>query len=106
MSKVKKSFADITLQAQVMASALKNHQSEMLKRVIDEEYVQKMEKLREQSIELNSEQERLKALLKEKTEALNVVIKTLSSQIAESKKIVKITVPQVRWREFGIEDKR
>ena len=89
-----------------MASALKNHQSEMLKRVIDEEYVQKMEKLREQSIELNSEQERLKALLKEKTEALNVVIKTLSSQIAESKKIVKITVPQVRWREFGIEDKR
>ena len=106
MAKQKKSFAEVISQAQVMATGLKNNATEVAKRGIDSDFVSAMENARAQAIKLNDEQEKLKAELKSKTDELNKTLETLSAQLSESKKVVKLAIAQTGWREFGIEDKR
>lgn len=106
MAKLKMSYAELISQTQVMATGLKNKADEVSKRGIEPAFVTEMEKLRTEAIALNNEQERLKAELKTKTEALNEKLELLSAKFSESKKVVKLAIPQVGWLEFGITDKR
>ena len=55
---------------------------------------------------LNSEQEKLKADLRTKTEELSKTITEMESKVSFIKKLIKIDIPKTQWREFGIEDKR
>lgn len=105
-TKLTKSYAETISRAQVMATGLKNQSTEVAKRGIDTDFIQKLEEIRTNAITINAEQERLKAELKTKTNQLESTMKELSTMLSEAKKIVKITIPQVGWREFGIEDKR
>lgn len=102
----KNSFAEIVSQAQVMSSGLKNQSAEVAKRGIDADFIAKLEEARVAAIALNDEQERLKAELKAKTEALDAKMKSLTSLLSEAKKVVKLAIPQASWKEFGIQDKR
>ncbi|WKS94410.1 hypothetical protein [Riemerella columbina] len=106
MGRTKLSFAETVSKAQVMATALKQNATEVAKRGITSEFVTEMEQLRAESIQLNDEQEQLKATLKAKTEALNEKVNQLEAKYSEAKKIVKLDFPQSQWVGFGIEDKR
>ena len=55
---------------------------------------------------LNSEQEKLKADLKTKTQELSKTITEIESKVSFIKKLIKIDIPQTQWKEFGIEHKR
>lgn len=55
---------------------------------------------------LNQEQERLKSLLKSKTEELNEVSNKLTQSYSLSKKTVKMAEPQANWLAYGITDKK
>ncbi|MTE24982.1 membrane-binding protein, partial [Microbacterium sp. ZXX196] len=55
---------------------------------------------------LNSEQEKLKADLKTKTQALDAKLNELQKLYAQLKKRIKIDIEQSQWKEFGIEDKK
>lgn len=106
MAKPKNSYAELVSQAQVMATGLKNKAEEVAKRGIDTDFVKALEDTRAEAIKLNDEQERLKAELKVKTDELNKTLETLTTQLRESKKVVKLSIPQAGWLEFGIADKR
>ncbi len=106
MSKQRKSYAELVSQAQVMATGLKNKADEVAKRGIDADFVKALEDTRAKAITLNDEQERLKAELKAKTDELSKTLEMLTSQLGESKKLVKLSIPQTGWLEFGIADKR
>lgn len=102
----KNSFAEIVSQAQVMSTGLKNQSAEVAKRGIDADFIAKLEEARVAAIALNDEQERLKAELKAKTEALDAKVKSISALLSEAKKVVKLAIPQTGWKEFGVQDKR
>ena len=70
------------------------------------EDITKLEELRKKMETLNSEQEKLKADLKTKTEELSKTITEMESKVSFIKKLIKIDIPKTQWREFGIEDKR
>ncbi len=55
---------------------------------------------------LNKEQERLKSVLKAKTEELNVVKARIEKNYSLAKKSVKLAEPQINWVAYGITDKR
>ncbi len=65
-----------------------------------------MESIRAEAKKLNDEQEKLKADLKSKTDALNAKMEELTQKYSEAKKVVKLEFPQTQWMEFGISDKR
>jgi flagellar capping protein FliD len=65
-----------------------------------------MESIRTEAKKLNDEQEKLKADLKSKTDALNTKMEELTKKYSEAKKVVKLEFPQTQWMEFGISDKR
>ena len=54
----------------------------------------------------NSEQEALKARLKEKTAELEAECAGLFEIASEVRKIIKLEMPQESWKEFGIQAKR
>lgn len=89
-----------------MSTGLKNQSEAVAKRGIDTDFITQLEKEREAAIALNDEQERLKAELKAKTEALDAKVKSISVLLSEAKKVVKLAIPQAGWKEFGIQDKR
>ncbi|MDO4880397.1 MAG: membrane-binding protein [Capnocytophaga sp.] len=101
----KKNYSTNLAGSQIMIDGLKGR-GEILPLGIKSEDIQKLEELRKKMETLNSEQEKLKADLKTKTEELGKVISELESKISFIKKLIKITIPQTQWREFGIEDKR
>lgn len=55
---------------------------------------------------VNAEQEKLKAQLKEKTAEFNKITKELDETFSLLRKFIKISVPKELWKEFGIVDKR
>lgn len=101
----KKSFSQNITSTQLMVKAL-NSRREALPVGVSTEIVEELNKLNLQAVEINAEQEKLKALLKEKTGQLDAVIKNLEQKYAFIKKYVKLGVPPELWREFGIEDKK
>ncbi len=65
-----------------------------------------LELLRNKIETLNSEQESLKAELKKKTSQIDGEIKELEKIYNDTKKKIKLDIPQNLWRKFGIEDKK
>lgn len=100
------SYAERMNQVQILLDGLKANAESIAKRGIDEEFIKTLEKHRLQCIELNSEQEKLKADLKLKTRALEEELAQMHKKFALAKKLVKIEFNQAQWIEFGIQDKR
>lgn len=101
----KKSYSENITSARVMIDGLKAHAAK-LPAGIDSAFIDKLEATKNKAEVLNSEQEKLKADLKTKTEALEAELQSLQTQYAEAKKRVKLDIAQSQWREFGIEDKK
>lgn len=106
MAKKKQSYAELISEAQVMLAGLKNNSEEVAKRGASAEFTANLEKARALAITLNDEQERLKADLKEKTNQLQTQMDAIVAMLSESRKVVKLALPQTRWKEFGIDDKK
>lgn len=106
MSNSKKSFGEVISQVQVMSAGLKNNSEEVSKRGISTEFVTALEKERAEAIALNDEQEKAKAELKVKTDALNAKMNSIEAKMSEAKKVVKLALPKAQWIEFGISDKK
>ncbi|MGL4909292.1 MAG: hypothetical protein ACRC9X_08170 [Bacteroidales bacterium] len=92
--------------AELMVSGLKKFAEEMKKRGIDAEFANQLKQHIEKAVELNNEQESMKADLKTKTEHLMNTLKLMHAQIAEATPIIKVTIPQSEWKSFGIDAKR
>jgi len=93
----KKTYSTNLAESQVMIDGLKGR-NDKLPLGVKAEDITKLEELRKKMETLNSEQEKLKADLRTKTE--------MESKVSFIKKLIKIDIPKTQWREFGIEDKR
>lgn len=88
----------------VMIDALRRNDGKITK--IDNTFVDEMEALRAEVEKLNGEQEKLKADLKAKTEAFVSKMRELDQKYAFAKKRIKVDIPQVSWKEFGVDATR
>ncbi|MDO5104528.1 membrane-binding protein [Capnocytophaga sp.] len=100
-----KSYAENIKAIKLMIDGLRNHKDN-LPAGIDEAFIDTLESLKNKVETLNSEQEKLKADLKTKTEAFDKEFKLLAEKQSIAKKRTKMDFPQSQWREFGIEDKK
>ena len=101
----KRSYAEVVSKGQVMLSGLKAH-NELARRGIDAAFIANLETRVNSSIELNNEQEKLKADLKSKTAQLDSEISSMNALVAEAQKVVKMDIPKDQWKEFGVLVKR
>ncbi len=101
-----KRFSTVVSDGKVMASGIKANQSVLAKRGLDEAFAKEVDTLADIVLQLNNEQEALKSRLKEKTVELNATLEKLQKMTATASKIVKIDMPQVSWKEFGITAKK
>ena len=101
----KKTYSTNLVESQVMIDGLKGR-NDKLPLGVKAEDITKLEELRKKMETLNSEQEKLKADLKTKTQELSKTITERESKVSFIKKLIKIEIPQTQWKEFGIEDKR
>jgi hypothetical protein len=102
----KKTYAENIKDAEIMSAGLSNHAEQVSKRGLDETFITEMNADLRDAIMLNNEQEKLKADLKLKTEALAAKMAALNASVAEARKIVKIDFPKAQWKEFGIDATR
>lgn len=102
----KKSYAEQIAAAQLMQAALQAHAEQVGRRGIDESFITRLGKGANTAIGLNTEQEKLKADQKKKTEELEAELKGVGELMSEARKIVKLEFPQSAWKEFGINDKK
>ena len=105
-SKQKRTFAEIVNKSRLMIAGLRNNAAEVNRRGIDASFITEYENELQELEKLDAEQERLKAELKMKTEAALTKRKQVESKLSEAKKVVKLSLPQAQWVEFGMEDKR
>ena len=101
-----KTYSKEITDAQVMLAGIKTNVAVLAKRGINVEFTNELDNTINTCVNLNNEQEELKARLKTKTEELNKQLAELKKKISEARKIVKLDMPQTTWKEFGIEDKR
>lgn len=101
-----KSYSQEMADSQVMLSGIKANQAVLAERKIDDNFANKLQEHITACINLNNEQEQLKARLKEKTRELNERMAELKKKTKEARKIIKLDMPQASWKEFGILDKR
>ncbi|ADQ82296.1 membrane-binding protein [Riemerella anatipestifer] len=100
-----KSYAERITKVKLMLDAMTQNKSDLPKK-LDDDYISQMQTLKDKIEVLNTEQEKLKADLKSKTEALNKEISALDKLYSEAKKRIKLDFEQTCWIAFGIEDKR
>lgn len=105
-SRQSQSLAEMTKKAELMVKGLKANAEEVAKRGLTSEFSTNMEKSIEDMKTSNAEQEKLKADVKLKTEEFNSKKSEVNKALSEAKKVVKLTFPQAKWIEFGMEDKR
>lgn len=101
----RKSYAENIKSVRIMIDGLRANK-ENLPAGLDEAFIEQLETLKNKVETLNSEQEKLKADLKTKTEVIEKESKLLLEKHSEAKKRVKLDIAQSQWREFGIEDKK
>lgn len=106
MNKRLTSYADEIAATKVLLSGLKANSEGLTKWGIDSEFLTAYEEVFNEVMELDNEQEALKARLKEKTAVLDGKVGTMLKQYGNAKKIVKMQLPKESWKEFGIEDVR
>lgn len=101
------SFSDLVLNCQIMSDNIKLNAEKIGRYGLDlPAFTTEMDADILQANNLNQEQERLKSLLKVKTEELNVVSQKMTQNYAISKKTVKMAEPQANWVAYGITDKK
>lgn len=101
----RKSFAETVSNVKVMLDGLRALE-EKLPLGVTKEMIEKLDKLRDVIISINSQQESLKAQLKEKTAEMDKTFKEVDALQMSIKKRIKLDIPQTSWRAYGIEDKR
>ena len=101
----KKSFAEETTSAQLLVEALNKREGNMPVGVT-EELKNQLNTSYQQAVQTNVEQEKLKALLKEKTAELDKHLNEMRTTYTHLKKYIKMGISKELWKEFCIEDKR
>jgi hypothetical protein len=104
MSKRKFSYAEKINSAKLLAEGLGKHLDELSPVGLNEAYVTNLENQRKTTENLNVQQERLKAELKNTTSSLTKEIRTIDNMVSRGRKLVKIEIPFPLWKEFGIGD--
>jgi len=99
-------YASQFVATKVMLSGLKANQAVLSKRGITPEFIAEFETIYQAVLEVDNEQEALKARLKTKTHEFLTLFKQMQQFQHEAKKLVKIEMPSASWQEFGIQDKR
>ena len=102
----KRSYAEVINDVKLMVSGLKSNTDRVSKRGLDKDFISKLESIMIKSQTLDNEQEDLKAKLKTKTSELDNEMMELEKLMSESKKVVKLEMPQETWQAFGISDKK
>ena len=102
----KPTYAEQISGAQVMVAGLRGNATQVNRRGIDDQFINRLDSDRLTAATLNDQQEKLKADLKSKTAELDAKMAEMEKGVTEAKKIVKLDFPQDQWKQFGIEDKR
>ena len=99
-------MAEVVESANLLVAGLRAHADQHRRRGVDEDFVGALDGLAKRVAALNTEQEALKARLKEKTATLDETFASLKSRISEARKLVKLDVAQTGWKEYGIQDSK
>jgi len=102
----RESLAGLQSATGTLVDGLRNHAEQLATRGWDVARTNKLDGLIAQARTLNSEQEALKSQLKVKTAELGTTTDQIEVLKSEAKKLVKLTIDQKQWKEFGIDDKR
>lgn len=100
------SYAERMDEITVMVDGCTAHQERLSKRGLTQELLTRFIEQQGKVRRINSEQEALKARLKEKSAELEAECAVLFKIAAEVRKIIKLEMPQESWKEFGIQAKR
>lgn len=101
----RKSFADLTTSAQLLVKAL-TERGETLPVGVTAEMRDKLAAAHKKAVDINAEQEKMKAQLKEKTIELDKTLTEIEESYSLMKKYIKMGVQKELWGEFGFHDKR
>jgi hypothetical protein len=101
-----KTYAEKINSSTVMISGFKKNPERVAKRGIGSDFVPNLQTVVGEIIELNNEQESVKARLKTITEQLDAKVEVMDKMTAEGKKVVKLEFDKSQWKEFGLDDKR
>ena len=102
----KKAYATQISDAQVMTAGLNANLDLLKERGMTPEFTEKLKDEINTAIEQNNAQEKLKADLKASTVALDKTLGKINDAMKEATKVVKLQMPQVQWKEFGIKAKK
>ena len=101
-----RTFSERLYGAKLIASGAKNDLETLAQIGVSKDDITAIEEQIKHVGELNSKQEELKALLKTCTAELSKNDKKLAEMAGALKKRIKLVIPQVRWKAFGIADKK
>lgn len=102
----KKSFAELLHKGELMVSGIRKNLTPLAEVGLNAQKANELQQLCKEAQALDLEQERLKSMLKTKTEEINAKIKDLNDSYSKARKQVKLEIPKSGWTEFGINDKR
>jgi L-lysine 2,3-aminomutase len=100
------SYAEQLKAAKVMVAGLRSNADRVSKRGLSSDFTDKLEQTFTDVMDLDNEQEDLKAQLKMKTAELEKKVGSLDKQMSEAKKVVKLEMEQAAWKAFGLQVKR
>ena len=103
---MKGSYADQINAARLLLGGLKNQGKVLAKRGLDDAFAVNFDTVLADAQKLDGEQEGLKSRLAEKTAELTAKLEEVAKASSEVKKLVKLDLPKVSWKEFGISDAR
>ena len=89
-----------------MLAGLKANQDLLTSWGVDQAYLTNFEKLYQDLLTYDNEQQALKSRLKEKTAAINENVALLRKRRRNARNMVKDHFPQESWKEFGIDATR
>ncbi len=102
----RQSFAETVNVAKLKSAGIRAHLDKLSSRGLDGNYATELDTQRSTVETLNNEQEALKAAQKTKTAELDAALLVLKQKNSEADKLIKLTLPQEVWVEFGITAKR
>ena len=100
------SYAEKIKTANLMLAGLNAHLTELAKRGVTADDINNLQVAYTRINTLDTEQEALKSQAKAKTEELRQLMNQLDESMRELRKVVKLTMPQQYWGEFGITSQR
>ncbi len=108
MSIFRKSDADFISEARIMIDALNRigSASEDYPMGLGRTFVEEFTALREKVVTYASERDKINAELTAKTMQLDDEMKKMKKLYSEAKEREKLDVPQEKWEQFGIDDKK